>query len=481
MMPILDELSQLVAHPDAVKLPADMLARAAEILADQQIEIAERRASPKQRQFQKVFFDRADATGRRVDIVVALGANRSGKTHAAGRLCFAKYLRDHAKAGDWFWCVGQNLERSVGGQQRELWEALPRRMFSSQAWDEKIGFGMHRKVVLPASDGGTCLVEFRSADQDPSTFEQAKLTGVWVDERLPETIFNRLIPRIVDRNGFILYSDIPEQSWQLDRLVEAEPRAGVYVQMFSMHDNASNLPQGAIEQAAARMTADEQKLRIRGEFVLMEGLVYKEFADAIRTNAGGVETGHLLKPFPIPHHWPKFRAIDYGASAPTACLWLTVAPNEHVIAYREHYERGRSIADNARLILTASGDEAYRRNFIDPCAYNLQPGLTETIARQYENGGITPLSGWPRVNQMGEHSMVQKVKFRLENRSLFVFEPLVNLRREFRSWKYKVDREGRPLSSDAFDDTGPNHLLDCLKGFVATNQCQTMGRVEVYG
>ncbi len=83
----------------------------------------------------------------------------------------------------WFWCIGQNLERSVGGHQREVWEALPRRMFRNQTWDEKIGFGMHRKVTLSTSDGRTCLVEFRSADQDPSTFEQAKFTGVWCDER----------------------------------------------------------------------------------------------------------------------------------------------------------------------------------------------------------------------------------------------------------------------------------------------------------
>jgi hypothetical protein len=325
---------------------------------------------------------------------------------------------------------------------------------------------MHRKVTFPTSDGGKCLVEFRSADQDPSTFEQAKLTGVWCDERLPESIFNRLLARIVDRNGFILYSDIPEQMWQMDRLIEAEPRAGVYFQSFTMHDNAHNLPPGAIDQAAARMTQDEQRLRIKGEFVVMEGIIYREYQDSI----------HAIDPFRIPADWPKFRMIDYGASAPTACLWCVVAPNETIYCYREHYERNRSIADNAKMILTASGNELYYRNYIDPCAYNMQPGMTETIARQYELAGIKRLSGWPRVNEMGEHAMVQKVKYRLENgnsigRLLEVFKTCTNLRREFRSWKYRTDRDGRPLASDAFDDTGPCHLLDCLKGFVATNPC----------
>jgi hypothetical protein len=147
-MTTLDEIAGILQSPDAAKLPADVLKRASSIVAEQRIELSERRASLKQRAFQRAFLNRADDTGRRCDIFVALGANRSGKSYVAGWMCFAKFLRDHARTGDWFWCIGQNLERSVGGQQRELWEALPRRMFGSQSWDEKIGFGMHRKVTL---------------------------------------------------------------------------------------------------------------------------------------------------------------------------------------------------------------------------------------------------------------------------------------------------------------------------------------------
>jgi hypothetical protein len=474
-MTTLNDIAAILASPEAEKLPPDLLLKASEVFSEQKIELAERRASEKQRRFQKVFFDRADDTGRRVDILVALGGNRSGKSFVTGWLCFGKYLRDVAKNGDWFWCIGQNLERSVGGQQRELWEALPRWMFGSQTWDSKIGFGMHRKIALRTSDGGTCLVEFRSADQDPSTFEQAKLRGVWCDERLPEGVFNRLLARIVDKSGFILYSDIPEQMWQLDRLIEAEPRAGVFFQSYSMHDNAHNLPSDAIDRAAAQMTKDEQRLRIHGEFVVMEGVIYREYQD----------TMHVCKPFVIPDYWPKYRAIDYGATAPTACLWLALAPNESFFAYREHYIRNKSIAENAKLILEASRNEQYTRNLIDPCAYNQQPGMSETIATQYGNAGIKPLSGWPRVNEMGEHAMVQKVKFLLEGMDSVgpkfnVFNTCINLRREFRSWRYKTDKDGKPLASDAFDDTGPCHLLDCLKGIVAINPTFTRQRVAYY-
>jgi len=439
------------------------------------IELAEVRASPKQLALQSCFFARQDPTGRKCDIFAAMGGNRSGKSFVCGWLCFAKYLRDVAKNGEWFWCVGQTLDRSIGGQQKELWQALPKWMFGEQRWDEKIGFGGHRKIVLPTVDGGTCLVEFRSADQDASTFEQAKLTGVWCDERLPESIYDRLLPRIVDRDGWVLYSDIPEQWWQFERLKEAPPGAGVYFQHMSMYDNEHNLPDGAIVKVKARMTKDEQAQRIDGEFMVMEGIVYKEFIDLLKPN------GHVIAPFPIPVEWPKWRMIDYGGSSPTACLWAALAPNEHIYLYREHYERNLNVPANAKMIIAASGDEKYVKTLMDPHAVDQPPayyGSSPTVAKQYATAGIDA-TGWPFVNVMGEHAMVQKVKLRFENKTIWVFESLTNLRRELRSWKHKVDKDGKPLAKDVFENDN-NHLLDGLKGFIATNPTHTQSMIKVY-
>lgn len=444
-----------------------------EVAAQSRIEWAWINASPKQLDFQRKFFHREG------DIFAAVGGNRSGKSFVCGWLCFALYLRDHAKDGDLFWCVGQTLDRSIGGQQLELWKALPRWMFGKTVWDEKIGFGAHRKLVLPCLSGGKCTVEFRSADQAPSTFEQAKLTGVWIDERVTEVIYNRLIPRIVDRNGWILYSDIPEQWWQYERLAHAKPEARVVFQHFTMYDNAHNLPKDAIGKAAARMTADEQRQRIGGEFMIMEGLVYKQFIDNYKTATAG---GHLIKPFEIPASWPRWRAIDYGGSAPTACSWIAVAPNETAYVYREYYQKNQSVGVNARAILDMSGNEKYRTTLIDPHAIDPPPvyyGAAKTIAVQYQEAGI-PTTGWPYVNVMGEHAMVQRVKFALENFKLLIFDNCFNLRREFKSWKHKCDKEGKPLAADAYENDN-NHLLDTLKGWYGTSPTFVSGSIKEVG
>lgn len=167
-------LQSLLESEDALALTLEELEEIRRILDAYPIEVAELRASDKQVRFQRAFFARQHPEdGRPVDVFVAMGANRSGKSFVGGVMCMAKYIRDVAKDGDWFWCVGQTLDRSIGGQQKQLWQALPRWMFGKQQWDDKGGFakGKHAKLVLPTSDGGKCLVEFRSADQDDSTFE----------------------------------------------------------------------------------------------------------------------------------------------------------------------------------------------------------------------------------------------------------------------------------------------------------------------
>lgn len=438
------------------------------------IEHAESCAHAKSKAFQAVFFNRADETGRRCSKFVALGGNRSSKSFTCGRMCFAKYLRDVAKPGDLFWVIGQNLDRSVGVQQKEIWDALPSTMFGGRTWEPKNGFGGNRTVLVRSRHGGFSTVEFRSADQDADTFEGAKLRGVWADERLPEAIYNRLLPRLIDLDGFLLYSDIPEQWWQIERLKHAKPEAGVYYRVFTMWDNEANLPKGAIEQAAAGMTREEQQMRIAGEHGIMEGLVYKQYRDFYDNDAK--IPGHLVRPFPrgVPDEWPKWRLIDYGASAPTACLWVTIAPNEHVYCYREYYEAGLSVGKNAAAIVVMSGNEKYVKTLMDPHAVDQPPvfyGAAKTIAQQYAEGGIES-TGWPFTNVMGEHAMVQRVKFRLENRTLWVGDGLANLRREFQSYKHKLDKDGKPLAADAYENTN-NHLLDCLKGFLGTNPTYT--------
>lgn len=470
-----------------------------DLLEWEKIEDAERRASPKQLAFQKAFLTRADDRGRRCSKFTAIGGNRAGKTWLTSRLCFAKYLRDHAKGGDRFWAGSQNLDRSIAGLQMELWNALPPGMFSGRAWEPKNGFGGNRTVLVRTRDGGQCTIEFRSADQDPNTFETAKLRGVIWDENLPESLYNRLLPRLIDLQGFFLYSDINNQAWPIERLEESQPDAGVYYQNFTMYDNRANLPNGAIEEFIAGLPQDEIDLRVLGMAGAMSGVVFKQYRDAGKD-------AHAVDDFPlgIPADWPRYRLIDFGETAPTAVTWAAMAPNEHIYVFREYYDRGHSIIHNAKRIhelsgatwtetvrgkdelhdqawtqLTVTGGEKYIRTYLDPACFGDSNGSRVTIAQEYADCGIR-CEPWPRVNLMGEHAMVAKFKYRLENNTWHCFKSCTSLRREMRIWKHKVDKDGKPVAADSYDNAN-NHLIDGQKGFIATNPVFALSKVEVHG
>lgn len=428
------------------------------------------RAGPKQIAFTEAFMARA-VDGNHKSVYSAIGANRSGKTYTAGWLCFSLFLREHAKDGDMFWCVAQNLNRSIDGQQRELWEALPRHMFGTHAWDKKLGFGGHCRLILRCK-GGTCVVEFRSADQDPNTFEQAKLRGAWIDEACPEWLLDRLLARIIDLDGFLLFSDIRHQWWQEQRLIAPPPPQdkAVYCQQFCMRDNELNLPAGAIDRARETMTADEARMRIDGESGLMEGLVFKSFSKR-----------QIIRPFQIPDFWPKWRVIDYGSSAPTACLWIAISEDEEVYVYREYYEVSPSVAHSASMILGLSPpSEEYRATMIDPHAKDKPPavyGMAPSVGDQFRDAGIVTV-GWPYIQTMGEHACVERIKFRDERGTVKVFETCTNHIRERRNWKHKCDKNGKPVAADAYENEN-SHSVDCLKGFLASNPTYTPRTIDV--
>ncbi len=467
-------LARLQASPNDLDVQTST-EQALQLLTPYAVEMAVARASPKQLHFAGVFFARR-LNSLEKNIFAALGANRSGKSFVAGWLCFALFLRERACDGDLFWCVAQNLERSMGGQQQELWKALPRDRFTTtdgslQAWSPKGGFGGHRKILLRTRDGGQCVVEFRSADQDPDTFEQAKLRGVWIDEACPEWMLDRLLPRVIDLNGFVLFSDIRHQWWQEQRLI-APPTPKdrqVHSQIFCMMDNEHNLSAGAVDRAKELWSEDEIKMRVYGESGLSEGTVFKRFNNR-----------QIIKPFRIPDYWPRWRAIDYGSSAPTACLWLAINEEEEVYVYREYYEVSPSVAHSARMIKGSSGSEQYRCTLIDPHAKDKPPaiyGMAKTVADQFAEHGIITV-GWPYIQIMGEHACVERIKFRDEQGTIKVFDTCTSHIQERRNWKHKCDKDGKPLAADAYENEN-SHSIDCLKGFLASNPTYTPKTIDV--
>ena len=72
---------------------------------------------------------------------------------------------------------------------------------------------------------------------------------------------------------------------------------------------------------------DRYKVIALGEWGIEGGQYFSEWRESL----------HVVKPFKIPREWIKFRAADWGSSAPYCCLWIAVDYDNNLWVYRELY------------------------------------------------------------------------------------------------------------------------------------------------
>jgi phage terminase large subunit len=101
---------------------------------------------------------------------------------------------------------------------------------------------------------------------------------------------------------------------------------------------------------------------------------------------------HVIAPFEIPAHWPRWRAVDWGYSSPFCCLWLTKdLQRQRIYVYREAYATELTDREQARLIreLTPPG-ETISITYADPSMWQGRQhvGLRTSSADEYAAEGV---------------------------------------------------------------------------------------------
>lgn len=203
--------------------------------------------------------------------------------------------------------------------------------------------------------------DFFSWDQDPMVFEGSDYDVIWHDEPCPHNIWKALWRSCVDRGGRMYMTGTPLMSPWL---------YGVYQQIKDNNDplrwyirfnskvNAKNIGDGdeklglqRLDELAAEYTEEERAARIDGEFVQVQGIIFKNWDRSI----------HLIDGFPVPHHWTIYESIDPHPNKPWAVTWIAVAPNGAKILLQSIYAEG-VIDEIANQIIYARGQIEMKDN-----------------------------------------------------------------------------------------------------------------------
>lgn len=94
----------------------------------------------------------------------------------------------------------------------------------------------------------------------------------------------------------------------------------------------------------------ERRALLYGEWDLFEGQFFDEWDARV----------HVIRPFPIPADWRKYRVQDYGLDR-FALLWIAVSPSRDAFVYREYCESNLpvSVAAHEALSRTPAGEDIY--------------------------------------------------------------------------------------------------------------------------
>ena len=439
-------------------------------------------ASPKQADLAEAFWT------KKYNVLAWVGANRSGKSWGAGRLCMARWIRDRGYPGSRVWCVSQNWKKSVEACQRELWEALPKSNFS-KPWSEEYGFGDHAVVTYGVKDPrpgmkkkpGKVTIQFMNEEQNYQVFESSKCDVIWWDEASKESLFGRLLMRLIDKKGQLLISTLPQEMWLKLRIEESGNTKYKHVS-FTTYDNEPNLPKGAIDELSSGLSPEEKRMRIFGEYVSLSGLCFPEFVNVLYPEGHISETPTEL-PTSSEGECCYDLFIDPGVH--TSALLLVVTPEGRKIVWDEVYVMGKrvdEIADMVRDMLKSWGITVAGLNDIamDPAGWAMTPSNELTLADEYQKHGI-PVRRWLRTKDFGggERAMINITRNAFKNYELLVNDKCHNTIKELRTWRWvmddtqRIDIRERPASSD-------NHSCDVIKAWMAESPGTSLGVSGVY-
>ncbi len=121
---------------------------------------------------------------------------------------------------------------------------------------------------------------------------------------------------------------------------------------------------------------------------------------------------HVIKPFEIPEHWPKWTGTDWGYAKPWSTHWYARNPDtRQIVVYREAYQALLTTRQQALMILDLTPpDEHIQLHYADPAMWTRkdQEGKVTTAAQEYADAGV-PLTPGDNNRIQGKRKVDQQL------------------------------------------------------------------------
>lgn len=198
-----------------------------------------------------------------------------------------------------------------------------------------------------------------------------------------------------------------------------------------------------------------------GDWDAMAGQFFSEFKR---------ET-HIVKPFPVPQEWIRYRAIDYGLDM-FACLWIAVDFEGRAWVYREVQQPGLIVSEAAALMRNLTlPDERIAYTIAPPDLWSTQKDTGRTMAEVFTVNGV----GLVKANNsrvQGWLTLKEYLKLGRDGKPMLrVSEDCAGLIRNLPALQHS-DKNPSDCATEPHNIT---HICDAMRYFV---QFRTLGAVK---
>lgn len=216
-----------------------------------------------------------------------------------------------------------------------------------------MGWSFHKMERQWTSPDGSIL-RFRPLedDRDAEKYQGQQFSRVYLEE-----LTNWATPKAPDKMKATLRSAAgvkvgfratanpggPGHSWVKARYIDPAPtgyklitdesgRQGRYFIPARVTDNTALLANDPEYVERLKLTGSKELVRawLEGDWAVIEGAFFDNFSSA----------RHIVRPFEVPKHWVRFRAMDWGSAAPFCVGWYAVASDDHAIGDGRTLPRG---------------------------------------------------------------------------------------------------------------------------------------------
>jgi phage terminase large subunit-like protein len=281
--------------------------------------------------------------------------------------------------------------------------------------------------------------------------------NIWIDEECPQSIYGECLMRTMTGNCILIMTWTPlDGETRIIReyvgidtggeYTDGEKGPGRWLTMTPM-DDAPHLTAEKIHSLLAAVPEYMREARRTGIPHLGAGSVYRTPEEQV-----------FIDPFPIPDHFRRGYALDFGFKDPTAILWAAQDPETDIIyIYAEHYLKEQPPSVHAEIIRVRNKNAGFPLPAVcDPSGggSSTQDGKVtrDTYAKEF---GIFFASA---INSL--EPGIAQVYDQLQQNRIKVFNTCTDFRKEYRGY----------FRNDKGNHQGADHLMDCLRYLIASKQ-----------